>query len=81
MQGSDKPIVVWGDTVESLTNIINLVTSSLVPFVQLAQNADGGRIIINKDKITHIEMYIDQELTAQVNAPKQPVEEPVKEDK
>lgn len=79
VQGSDKPVIVSGDSVEALSNVVNNVTNSLLQFVQLAQNADGGPIIINKDKITHIEMYVDQELSRQANGQvnQQPVAEEV----
>ena len=67
IEGSDKPVTVSGDNADTLLNIISSVTQSIVPFVQLAQNADGGPVIINRDKVTHIELFVDQQLTKQVN--------------
>ena len=67
VEGSDKPVTVSGDNPETLLNIINSVMQSIVPFVQLAQNADGGPVIINRDKVTHIELFVNQQLTKQVN--------------
>lgn len=78
IEGSNKPLTISGDNADTLLNIITSVTQSIVPFVQLAKNSDGGPVIINRDKVTHIELFVDQQLTKQVNE-QQDVGEPYPE--